>query len=147
MKEFHSATCRLLVDHFYNIANLDSNGYGFNSRIFTHILHPENKFILAGYSQESLQTGERQLEHIVPCKVLYEETRRLLSEGRLTRVEISELLQKHWRVAYISSRERKCLDSKHKCDMPIGWCFETGDTLERLKLANIQLEPSCSSVE
>jgi len=144
MSQFIIATCNLLVEHFSNIMLIeDSNGYGFNSRVFSHLLHPEEKFILEGYSLGAISGEPIRLEHLVPCKVLYNETRRLLTEGQLSKHEIALLLQKHWRVAYITKSEQEKLDSQYKLKtiMPSEWVYETGDTLARLKVAKIELQP------
>lgn len=140
MTQFITATCLLLVDHFLNIKS-NPTGYGFNSRVFSHVLHPEEKFILEGCSAGTIAGEPSRLEHLVPCLVLYNETQRLLANGKLSKVEIALLLQKHWRVARITHEEQKRLDSKHKQTMPKGWVYETGDTLARLKVAGIKLQP------
>lgn len=144
MSQFVRATCRLLVEHFNNITTLDSNGCGFHSRVFSHVLHPEEKFILEGYSAGALTGQPTRLEHLVPCIVLFNETKRLLDEGKLTRDEIAQLLQKHWRVARITQSEQQTLDYIHKLKttMPIGWKYETDSTLARLEVAHIKLQPA-----
>lgn len=140
MSQFVYATCRLLVEHFRNIDSLDSNGLGFHSRLFSHILHPEEKFILEGCSEGAIARRPTRLEHLVPCVVLFTETKRLLREGRLTGDEIAKLLQKNWRVARITKAEQELLDNVHKSTMPTGWDYETGSPLARLLIAKIELK-------
>ncbi len=141
MSKFVYATSRLLVEHFKNIHSLDSGGLGFHSRLFSHALHPEEKFILEGQSQGVIAGEPSRLEHLVPCMVLFTETTRLLKEGRLTSDEIAQLLQKHWRVARITKKEQETLDNERglKSSMPPGWNYETGSTLARLEAAKIVL--------
>ncbi len=145
MTQFITATCLLLVEHFLNI-KANPSEYGFNSRVFSHVLHPEEKFILEGCSAGTIAGEPSRLEHLVPCIVLYNETKRLLADGKLSKTEIASLLQKHWRVARITKEEQRRLDyeCKLKMSMPEGWVYETGDTLARLKVAKIELQP-CSS--
>lgn len=142
MSQFVYATCQLLVEHFKNINSLDSNGLGFHSRLFSHVLHPEEKFILEGRTEGVIAGEPSRLEHLVPCVLLYTETKRLLKEGRLSSDEIAKLLQRHWRVARITKIEQELLDNKHglKSTMPVGWDYETGSTLARLNVAEIKLK-------
>lgn len=132
----------LLVRHFKDC--IERGGKGFHSRVFSHFLHPEIDFVGAGQSQEVKNGEPAHLEHIVPCVVLFSETCRLIGDG-VPDAEIAGLLAKHWKVAYISKKEAFRLDSKKelnlKKDMPPGWTFESGDTYERLKMADITLLP------
>lgn len=82
---------------------------------------------------------ETRLEHVVPCRVLYQESTRLICEGELSDAEIARLLASHWRVARLARSEQKMLDQAYKQRMPDGWRFQDGDTLSRLKLSNIEL--------
>lgn len=132
----------LLVKHFRDC--IERNGKGFHSRVFSHFLHPEIDFIGAGKSQEVIDGEPAHLEHIVPCSVLYKESCRLIT-GSMPEDKVAQLLAKHWKVAYISKKQASQLDSKSGLDlkhrMPDGWCFESGDTYERLNLAKIELLP------
>jgi hypothetical protein len=83
-------TCLLIVRHFRNL--VAHNGYGFNSRIFSHILHPEKEFVLIGTSIEATQESTPYPEHVVPCAVLISECCRLISEN-FADAHIAELLQ------------------------------------------------------
>lgn len=132
-------TCLLLVRHFKNLTELDS--YGFNSRIFEHMLHPERHFVFAGTSASVTPDAKTHPEHIVPCAVMIHECKRLIKEGLLPEEEIAALLQKHWKVAIITKEEQKCLDFEKglKSTMPDGWRFEDGDTFARLNNAGIRL--------
>jgi hypothetical protein len=132
----------LLVEHFkYCIAR---NGKGIHSRVFSHILHPEEDFVAVGRSKEVIDGAKAHPEHVVPCATLISESFRLINEN-VPREKIAELLAKHWKIAYISKDQASYLDTKKGLNMqfkmPKDWCFETGDTYARLKLANIQLFP------
>ena len=131
-------TCLLIVRHFRNL--VEHNGYGFNSRIFSHMLHPEKEFVFAGTSEELNQNSSVHPEHVVPCAVLISECRRLIKEG-FTDSQIATLLQKHWKVAHITKEEAHKLDSelRLKSVMPEGWSFEAGNTLARFEVAKINL--------
>ena len=95
-----------------------------------------------GMSKQAKAGEPPHPEHVVPCAVLISESFRLIREQNHSDDEIAKLLQKHWKIATISKSEAKKLDSKLKLKsrMPKGWCFEDGDTLERLKLAGITIE-------
>ncbi len=135
------ATCLLLVQHFRNLMELSDSGYGFHTRIFSHILHPEHRFVYAGQSEQVTADTPTHPEHVVPCATLIEECKRLISTGTHTDEQIANLLQKHWKLAIITKKEQMMLDYDHgyKSTMPKNWSFETGDTFERFKLANINL--------
>ena len=133
----------LLVRHFRNLLNYGNENLGFNSRIFSHFLHPEEKFVFVGKSEKVTNETPTHPEHVVPCAFMINECKRLIVEGRLSETQIAELLQKHWKIARITKAERVYLDFElgHKSTMPEGWNFETGDTFERLNLAKIVLQP------
>lgn len=131
-----------LVRHFKDC--LERDGKGIHSRIFNYLLHPEGDFVGAGQSQEVINGEPVHPEHVVPCAVLIEESCRLLKQG-VTETEIARLLSMHWKIAFISKAQAAYIDSKDglnlKSSMPDGWCFESGDTYERLKRAEIMLQP------
>jgi hypothetical protein len=141
-KESVYKTSLLLVKHFSYCAQ--RNGKGIHSRIFSYILHPEAEFVAIGRSQEVINGADPYPEHVVPCATLISESIRLINEG-MPESEIAELLAKHWKIVFISKEQAKYLDSKDgknlKDKMPPGWKFETGNTFERLKLANIEVLP------
>lgn len=110
--ELVSQTCLVLVQHFRNLVT--HNGSGFNSRIFSHVLHPEKEFMFLGTS-EKLNIGEKpHPEHVVPCAVLITECCRLIKSNENHSDEyIALLLQKHWKIAHITKDEAKKLDQNH----------------------------------
>jgi len=135
-------TCQLVVRHIRN--HVEEKRGGIHSRLFSHVLHPETEFVLIGHSPEALASPKDQwhLEHIVPCTALIVHTRRLIEEGRLPDDEISRLLQRHWKVAFITKKQAKHLDYELKLQwgMPADWDYETGDTLKRLELGGITIQ-------
>lgn len=141
--DFVYETCLLLVAHFRNIIQFSEKGFGFNTRIFSHILHPEKEFVYAGQSKNVNTETPTHPEHVVPCATLITECQRLIRAGTLSDEEIATLLQKHWKLATITKEEQGILDLKlgHKSTMPANWDFETGDTFARLKEAGIVLIP------
>jgi hypothetical protein len=132
----------LLVRHFK--ACLECDGKGLHSRVFTYFLHPEVHFVGVGQSQEVIDGEPAHPEHVVPCAVLINESCRLIKRGVLE-AEIARLMSKHWKIAFISKKQATYLDSTDglnlKHTMPDGWCFESGDTYERLNRAGIELLP------
>jgi hypothetical protein len=114
---------------------------GIHSRLFSHMLHPERDFVCIGQSDAVKGGASAHPEHLVPCTILIQEVRRLLTESRLTDDEIAALLQKHWKIALISKEQARHIDFDlgYKSRMPDGWMFETGETLARLQSANISL--------
>lgn len=134
-------TCLLLVRHFRNLIESDSNnlGYGFNTRIFSHILHPEKNFVFSGWSEKVTDEAPIHPEHVVPCATLILECKRLIRAGMHSDEQIASLLQKHWKLAFITKNEQRFLDFDlgYKSIMPEGWSFENGDTFERFHRANI----------
>ena len=138
-------TCELVVQHFRNL--LEAGLGGFNSRIFQHMLHWEYDFVGIGSSKEALGTSDFHPEHIVPCAVMIAEVKRLITEGNLSDSEIAKLLQKHWKIARITKEQAKYIDFQlgYKSSMPDGWSFEEGDTLARLKAANISIVADSNS--
>jgi hypothetical protein len=141
-EEFIYKTCLLLVEHFHHC--LQNGLRGQNTRIFSYILHPEKEYVAIGRSQEVINGALSHPEHVVPCKKLITETFRLINKG-MPKEEIAELLAKHWKIVYISKEQAAYLDRKEglnlKHDMPTDWCFESGDTFARLRLANIDIFP------
>ena len=134
-------TCLLLVTHFRNLLVHSEDNLGFHTRIFSHFLHPEEKFVFAGKSKMVTSDTPTHPEHVVPCAVLINECKRLINEGQLSYSQIAKLLRKHWRLARITKAEQAKLDFElgHKSTMPSGWRFETGNTFERFRLAEIEL--------
>ena len=136
-------TCKLIIHHYRNLIQYSPDrSIGFNTRIFSHMLHPELHFVSAGKSTEVNGESATHPEHIVPCAVLIAESKRLIREGKLSDDEIAKLLAKHWKVATITKAEAHRLDYELglKSNMPDGWSFEHGDTLERLNTAGIKLQ-------
>jgi len=60
------------------------------------------------------------------------QVKRLVQENKIPDHEISALLKKHWKIALITKKQAREIDSKYKHTMPSGWAFENGDTLQRL---------------
>ena len=142
--ELIQTACERLISHFAMLNQCEeTGGYGFHTRIFSHYLHPEKRFVYAGRSRD-VEAGARQrLEHVVPCAVLISESNRLIGEGKLPHSEIAKLLAKHWKVAHISKREQQHMDYElgMKSQMPRDWTFEHGDAMARLNEAGISLVP------
>ena len=132
-------TCLLLVTHFRNL--IQHGKTGFNTRIFSYMLHPEKEFVYAGKSEKVGTDTPTHPEHVVPCAKLITECQRLIREGKHSDEQIASLLQKHWKVATITKEEQKHLDSRlgYKSSMPDGWTFESGDTFARFERAGIVL--------
>ena len=135
-------TALQLVDHFSDC--LQTAGRGVHSRIFSHLLNPEQEFVAIGQSQEVIDGAPSHVEHIVPCAVLIKESCELIKNGE-PREKIAKLMVKHWKIAYISKEQAKNLDTKDglnlKNTMPKGWDYKTGDTKARLNEAKIDLMP------
>ena len=133
-------TCLVIIQHFKNLIEYGSKG--FHSRIFEYLLHPQYEYVGAGKSKEVKEGSDPYPEHVVPCAVLRDETKRLIKENRNDEY-IAKMLQKHWKVAMITQEQANYLDKKlgYKSTMPDGWNFEIGDTFARLKAANIILIP------
>lgn len=119
----------------------NTEGYGFNTRIFSHILHPEKEFVFVGYSEKVTEETPIHPEHVVPCATLILECKRLIGAGTHTDEQIAALLRKHWKLVFITKEEQRLLDFElgYRSTMPDGWTFENGDTFERLHRANITL--------
>ena len=136
-------TCLLLVTHFRNLIQFSKNGFGFNTRIFSHMLHPEKEFVCAGQSQLVTAETPTHPEHVVPCATLITECQKLIRAGTHSDEAIAVLLQKHWKVATITKEEQQILDSKsklgYKSKMPTNWSFESGNTFARFEEAKIVL--------
>ena len=131
---------RLLVTHFRNL--IDYGEAGFNTRIFKHMLHPEEHFVFAGTSISVTSDSLTHPEHVVPCAVLINECKRLIKNDAHSDGQIAILLAKHWKIVKITKEEQQRVDYElgYKSKMPDGWCFENGDTFERLHRANIVLK-------
>ncbi len=134
-------TCLIIVRHIRN--HVEEGRGGIHTRLFSHILHPEVEYVYAGRSPEVVVDSDIHPEHVVPCSVLVDETRRLIIEDKanVKEIEIAQLLQRHWKIAFITKKQAHDIDVRlgYKSNMPLGWCFETGDTFERLKLARIKV--------
>jgi hypothetical protein len=137
-KEIIFNTCLTLVKHF---RMMKENNLAIHTRLFSHILHPEQNFVHIGSSENVTENTKNHPEHVVPCAVLIDESCRLIENGEMMDEAIASLLQKHWKIATITKDEAKYIDQKlgYKSKMPKGWCFETGDTLARLNKAKIDL--------
>lgn len=138
--ELLASTCRLVIAHVRNVDR--HGGAGLHTRLFSHLLHPEERFVFAGRSSRLSEGQASRLEHVVPCAVLLSETRRLIGQGMSDAI-VASLLARHWRVARITTDEQRMLDDALglKSTMPTGWCFETGETLARFNAAGITLLP------
>jgi len=145
-KDIVFETCKLIIRHYRNLIEYNPQPpyHGFNTRLFSHMLHPEARFVHLGQSDKVGPETPTHPEHVVPCAVLNTESQRLILENKLSDDEIASLLQKHWKVATITKKEAEYLDGelKLKSVMPEGWDFESGDTLARLRTAKINLVPS-----
>lgn len=134
-------TCLLLVAHFRNLIQLSKSGFGFNTRIFSHMLHPEKEFVYAGQSELVTIDTPTHPEHVVPCATLISECQRLIKAETHSDEQIARLLKSHWKLATITKKEQLTLDFElgYKSKMPDGWTFETGSTFERFERAKIRL--------
>ena len=114
---------------------------GVHSRIFSHLLNPEQYFVAIGQSQDVIDGAP---QHIVPCAVLNQESCKLIERNE-PKENIAKLLVKHWKIAYISKVQAKYLDTKAGLDlkntMPEGWDYKTGNIYARLEVAGIELQP------
>lgn len=137
--------CKILVKLFKN--QIEEKRESVHSRIFNYILHPEDRYVYYGASRKVTSHTKNHPEHAVPCATLINECFRLIKENILQEEEIASLLKKHWKIVIITKDESKTLDFKLrlKSKMPTGWSFETGDTFERFKLANIDIVPEKDS--
>lgn len=140
-------TCLLLVQHYKNLVEHHKNSrerIGYHSRLFQHILHPEEAFCYLGRSEkvdlkDNLQNSRP--EHVVPCSYMIKQLDRLIIEGKYSDKVLAEALQKNWKIARITHEEARKLDFelKLKNEMPEGWDFMTGDPKARLEQAGIKL--------
>lgn len=135
-------TCLIIVRHIRN--HVEEDRGGINTRLFSHILHPEVDYVYAGRSPEVVDGSDMHPEHVVPCAVLVDETRRLIREDKANdkEIEIAQLLHRHWKIVFITKKQARYIDVDlgYKSSMPRDWYFETGDTFARLKLARITIE-------
>lgn len=148
-KELIYQTCLSVVKHIKNlIAYENDTGIrkGYHSRLFQHLLHPEQDFLLLGCSKKLLQdqNSTAHPEHIVPCSYMIWELERLIRENQYSDEVLATALQKNWQIAFITKDEMYYLDTKAglnlKSAMPENWDFITGDPEIRLKMANIELD-------
>jgi len=141
-KEAVYRTALQLVEHFTDCLQMKERGV--HSRIFSHLLNPEQYFVAVGQSQEVIDGAPAHIEHIVPCVVMVKESFKLI-ESNMPKSEIAELIVKHWKIAIISKDQAKYLDTKTganlKNTMPENWDYKTGDTFARLDKAGIRLQP------
>lgn len=141
------ATCLLLVKHYRNLVAYKKNTgekLGYHSRIFKHMLHPEENFCYVGKSEKAVLENNpknEHPEHVVPCAYMMYELESLIEEGKHSDEELARALQKNWKVANISKEEATKLNSelKLKSTMPEGWDFMTGNPEDRLTQAGIKL--------
>jgi hypothetical protein len=135
-------TALQLVEHFSDCLQTEKRGV--HSRIFSHLLNPEQYFVAIGQSQEVIDGAPPHVEHIVPCAVLINESFKLI-ENNEPKEDIAKLIVKHWKIAIISKEQAKHLDTKEglglKNTMPEGWDYKTGNTYARLEVAGIKLQP------
>ena len=132
-------SCKLIVQLVRN--HVEERRGGLHTRIFSHILNPEADYVCAGVSREAAEVPRSKwyLEHVVPCRTLVVELRRLVIQNSMSDDRIAALLRKHWKVAWITKDQAREIDKHYKSDMPRGWNFESGDTLVRL--SGIELLP------
>lgn len=136
--ELLASTCRLVFSHVRNVDR--HGGAGLHTRLFSHLLHPEEQFVFAGRSTRLANGEASRLEHVAPCAVLLSEIRRLIELG-VSDETVASMLARHWRVARITKAEQECLDHDFalKATMPTGWSLEKGDTFARFTAAGITL--------
>lgn len=138
-------TCLLLIKHFKNLIEYQQKTnqirVGYNSRIFQHMLHREQHFVVLGNSEKLSEGVPSHPEHVVPCAYMIDELDRLIKEGKYSDEELARALQKNWKLAYITKDEADHLDFglKLKSRMPPEWDFMTGRPEDRLDLAGIKL--------
>jgi hypothetical protein len=141
-KEAVYRTALQLVEHFTDCLQMEKRGV--HSRIFPHLLNPEQYFVSVGQSQEVIDGAKSHVEHIVPCVVIIKESFKLI-EDNFPKDEIARLIVKHWKIAFISKDQAKHLDTKAGADlkntMPDNWDYKTGSTFARLDKAGIKLQP------
>ncbi len=118
-----------------------------DTRLLIEPLIPR-QFVLVGVSSD----GAEHDEHVVPRKVICDECHKIFAVGTdsLTEKEVlidtaARLIQKHLKIVLISKREKDRLDEGKQLNlrqrMPKDWIFESGDTYERLRRAEIQFSP------
>ena len=143
-------TCDLIIQHIQNIMVFQANiqkPWGGHSRFIERLVHPEDELVFKGYSNpvfQNLPVGSipARKEHIVPMSYLFNSLWELIETDQLSDQELSAILKRNLGIAYITHDEQKKLDSKAyglKTKMPDGWCLKTGDPLDRLKAADIEL--------
>lgn len=140
-------TCSVVIQHLKNVILFQSQlnqSWGYHTRLMERMLHPEDKLIFRGTSKRLLQENqlEKWKEHIVPMGYLLNGLWELIKIGEHSDKELTKILKRNLGVAYITRDEAKAMDSRQyglKNSMPKGWCLETGDPLDRLKVAKIIL--------
>ena len=131
--------CKLIVRLIRNHVEEDRGGP--HTRIFTHMLHPEQDYVLTGISSNFSEGKDRHVEHVVPCVVMISMTKELIQEGRLSDEQLAILMMRNWKVAILTKEEAKTIDQKLglKTRMPESWSYEHGDPMARLTAAGITL--------
>ncbi len=140
-------TCDVIIKHLKNVVLFQKEidqCWGYHSRFIERMLHPEDKLIFKGTSKKLLENSElvRRKEHIVPMGFLLNSLWVLIEKDEYSDEQLVKILRKNLGIAYITYEEAKLLDSKKiglKSSMPLGWCIETGDPLDRLRSAEIVL--------
>ncbi|WP_179995429.1 hypothetical protein [Acinetobacter sp. YH16053] len=150
INQYLDNTCDLVIQHLKNIMVFQANiqkSWGYHSRFIERLVHPEDELIFKGYSNpvfQNLPVGSipARKEHIVPMSYLFNGLWGLIKTDQLSNQELSTILKRNLGIAYITHDEQKKLDSKTcglKNKMPDGWCLKTGNPLDRLKAADIEL--------
>ena len=127
----------------WNIHHLWQERGSSDTRILDGFLTPDDLF-LAGQSVNGGSYREHVVPRLVLCKKIHEIYELNSSQGAI--YQAAEILQKFLKIVLITLEERDLLDKKLglKQAMPKGWCFEKGDTFERLKVAGIKFDPLSS---
>lgn len=107
-----------------------------HSRLFDPLV--SDHYIFAGTSKR----GGGHREHLVPCAYLRNQAFAMYWANK-TEEDVAAMLERFLRIANIHPEEARRLDKEIpglKQGMPSGWNIETGDVLDRLTMAGIELE-------
>lgn len=120
----------------WNIHHMWSETGSSDTRLFMEPLIPES-FVTVGKSKK----GTDRKEHVVPRKVLCEESHRMFSENASIE-DVASVIKEHLKIVLISNDEQKKLDHELglKQTMPEGWSFKDANPFHRLDFAGIEYE-------